>query len=189
MRSPDPNDRHGPKLLKLARRSIEHGLVHNKPLPVEHEALPQALTERRATFTTLRLEGDLRGCRGTLVAERPLAEDVSLSAFQAAFEDPRFEPLRKFELDVVRLEVAVLTPMQPFPVADEDDLLAQLEPGVDGLVLIAGLRRATFLPKVWDQLPEPKAFLGALKLKAGLSRDYWSNDITLQRYRTTAYAE
>ncbi len=189
MHSTDRCDNHGSALLQLARRSIEHGLIHSKPWPVELDALPRELTEHHATFTTLRLDGELRGCRGSLVAERPLGEDVSLSAFQAAFEDPRFNPLRDHELEPVSLEVSVLSTMEPFPVADEAELLERLAPGIDGLVLIAGLRRATFLPTVWDQLPEPDRFVGALKLKAGLSRDYWSDDIEFQRYTTASYAE
>lgn len=176
-------------MLRLARGSIEHGLVHGKPLPVDCSELSAPLTELAATFTTLRADGELRGCCGILEAVRPLAEDVSHSAFQAAFRDPRFDPVGKHELDTVLLEVSVLSPLEAFPVRDEADLLGQLRSGMDGLVIVANGRRATFLPKVWDMLPEPHEFLAALKAKCGLRRDYWSERMEFLRYRTTSYTE
>jgi AmmeMemoRadiSam system protein A len=179
----------GIELLRLARGSIQHGLLHREPLPVQTDALPPSLAESRATFTTLRLEGKLRGCCGALEASRPLAADVAHSAFQAAFRDPRFGPVGRDELDAIRLEVAVLSPLEPVVVADEADLVDQLQPGVDGLVILAGGRRATFLPKVWESLPEPRKFLAALKVKCGLLDDDWSEQLEFQRYRTTSYAE
>ena len=112
MLSPEPQDRLGAELLRLARGSIEHGLAHGQPLPVRCDELPATLAELRATFTTLRLAGELRGCCGTLEAARPLAADVAHSAFQAAFRDPRFAPVGTDELHIVRLEVAVLSPPQ-----------------------------------------------------------------------------
>ena len=179
----------GTELLRLARGSIEYGLLHGEPVPVRLDELPPWFAEQLATFTTLRLEGELRGCCGTIEASRPLAEDVAHSAFQAAFRDPRFSPVRRGELDVIRLEVAVLSPPEPITVGSEAELLKQLQPGMDGLVIRAGLRRATFLPKVWESLPEPRDFLTALKVKCGLPDDYWSEDLTFERYRTTSYAE
>lgn len=179
----------GTEILRLARDSIGYGLIHREPLPVDCSILAEALTERRATFTTLRLGGQLRGCCGTLEASNPLARSVTRSAFQAAFRDPRFDPVREDELGSVRVEVSVLSPLEPIAAADEADLLQQLTPGSDGLVIVAGMRRATFLPKVWDTLPEPRQFLAALKLKCGLTADYWSEQLEFQRYRTTSYAE
>ena len=111
------------------------------------------------------------------------------SAFRAAFRDVRFEPLGKHELEAVRLEVSVLSPLEPVPFSGEADLLRRLTPGVDGLVIIAEGRRATFLPKVWDMLPEPRQFLCALKTKCGLPETYWSDRVEFQRYRTTSYTE
>lgn len=189
MRSARRQELPGVELLRLARGSIEHGLLHREPLPVRPDELPPSLAEPRATFTTLRLEGELRGCCGALEASRPLAADVAHSAFQAAFRDPRFGPVGRDELDAIRLEVAVLSPLEPVAVTDEADLLDQLRPGVDGLVILAGGRRATFLPKVWDSLPEPRKFLGALKVKCGLQDDHWSEHLEFQRYRTRSYAE
>jgi AmmeMemoRadiSam system protein A len=183
------DDRTGVELLRLARASIEYGLVHERPLPVAYTALPRALAETAATFTTLRFAGRLRGCCATLEAVRPLAEDVAHSAFRAAFRDVRFEPVRQHELESVSLEVSVLSPLEPIPFSGEADLLRRLTPGVDGLVIIAEGRRATFLPKVWEMLPDPQQFLVALKSKCGLPEKYWSERLEFQRYRTTSYTE
>lgn len=182
-------DAPGAELLRLARGSIEHGLVHGEPSPIRCDELPSELAQLAATFTTLRLDGELRGCCGILEAIRPLAEDVASSAFRAAFRDSRFEPLGAHELQVVRLEVAVLSPLEPMDVIDEADLLRQLRPGEDGLVIAAGGQKATFLPKVWQALPDPREFLAALKSKCGLPQDYWSERLEFERYRTTNYAE
>jgi AmmeMemoRadiSam system protein A len=114
---------------------------------------------------------------------------VTVSAFKAAFRDPRFSPVAETELDVIRLEISVLSPLELFPVTDEGDLLDRLASGTDGLVIIAGERRATFLPKVWGMLPDPRQFLAALKAKCGLPADYWSEQLEFFRYRTTSYAE
>jgi len=189
MQSTDRQDAPGHELLRLARGSIEHGLDYGKPLPVRFDELSVALSEPGASFTTLHLDGRLRGCCGTLEARQALAADVANSAFQAAFRDPRFEPVRRDEFPGLELEVSVLSPMTPMSVADERDLLRQLEPGVDGLVIVEGLRRATFLPKVWESLPDPRQFLAQLKLKCGLSPDYWSGQLEFLRYRTTSYLE
>ena len=177
------------ELLRLARASIEHGLAHDEPLPVDCDALPPALTALAATFTTLRLDGDLRGCCGVLEAVRPLATDVAHSAFQAAFRDSRFKPVRETELEAIRLEVSVLSAPEPITFADQPDLLDQLVPGEDGLIIVAQGRRATFLPKVWEQVPNPEKFVAALKMKCGLSENYWSEDLDFLRYTTTTYAE
>lgn len=189
MRSPEKNGVSGPLLLGLARESIEYGVEHDAPVPVRVHELPDALGAPGASFTTLRREGRLRGCCGTLEAHQALAADVAYSAFQAAFRDTRFEPVRRDEIAGMHLEISVLSPMQPLRVGDEQDLLRQLEPGVDGLVIVEGIRRATFLPKVWETLPEPQEFLGQLKLKCGLPPDYWSARLEFLRYRTTTYAE
>jgi AmmeMemoRadiSam system protein A len=177
------------EIVRLARASIEYGLVHRDPLPINYEELPSALADLAATFTTLHFEGQLRGCCGTLEAVRPLAADVAYSAFRAAFRDPRFKPVGKHELSAIQLEVSVLSPLETIPVTDEADLLERLTPGVDGLVIMAEGRHATFLPKVWEMLPEPQQFLAALKAKCGLSSNYWSDRLEFRRYRTTSYAE
>lgn len=191
-RTPDlenSGDAIGEELLRLARGSIDYGLINKEPLPVDCDELPRLLTDPAATFTTLHVEGRLRGCCGTLEAARPLAADVVHSAFRAAFRDPRFDPVGKHELQAIRLEVSVLSPMESIPVSDEADLLERLTPGVDGLVIAADGRDATFLPKVWEMLPDPQQFLAALKAKCGLADDYWSERLEFSRYRTTSYSE
>ncbi len=186
--SPD-NTVTGTELLGLARGSIEHGLAYGEPLPVRIDDYPDELRKLAATFTTVRHGGELRGCCGTLEARQPLAADVSHTAFRAAFRDSRFEPVRRHELDLVRLEVSVLSPLEPMRVSDEADLLRQLTPGTDGLVIVDGMRRATFLPKVWESLPEPRRFVAQLKAKCGLPTDYWSDRLEFLRYGTITYAE
>jgi len=189
MHSIDRQQLPGTELLRMARRSIEYGLEHGKPLPVRAETLSGALAEPAATFTTLKLDGQLRGCCGMLEAVRPLGQDVAYTAFQAAFRDTRFEPLRRDELVRIRLEVSVLSPPEKMTVADENDLLNQLVPGEDGLVIVEGMSRATFLPKVWESLPDRRQFLAALRIKCGLGEDYWSRELQFFRYHTTSYAE
>ncbi len=179
----------GTRLLRIARDSIAHGLVHGVPSPIHLDELPAALATPAASFTTLRLDGELRGCCGTLEAANPLAASVARSAFSAAFRDRRFAPVRDDELDAILLELSVLSPMEPMTVTDEADLLAQLTPGTDGLVIDAGGRRATFLPEVWHTLPEPRRFVAALKNKCGLAQDYWSDALAFRRYRATSYSE
>ncbi len=186
---PDRQDLPGVELLRLARSSIEYGLIHREPSPVNCDEVHRVLTEPGATFTTLRVEGELRGCCGTLEAVHSLAEDVTRSAFQAAFRDPRFDPVGEDELGGIRLEVSVLSPLESMPVTNEADLLGRLTPGADGLVIVADGRRATLLPKAWDMLPQPRQFLAALKAKCGLADDYWSERLEFQRYRTTSYVE
>ena len=157
--------------------------------PEEAASLPATLAAPGATFVTLTRDGRLRGCIGSLEAWRPLAEDVRANAVAAAFRDPRFPKLRADELVGVRIEVSVLGPTHPMAFQDEPDLLRQLNPHVDGVVLVAGGHRATFLPQVWEQLPDPLTFLRHLKRKAGLPEQYWGPDVEVSRYRVTSYHE
>ncbi len=142
-----------------------------------------------AAFVTLTLNGALRGCIGSLEAHRGLAADIEANAQAAAFADPRFPPLGRDELDKVRVEVSILSPPEPFRVRDEADALARLRPGIDGVILSQGIHRATFLPQVWEVLPEPRDFLAQLKRKAGLPADFWAPDLRLMRYRVEKHAE
>ena len=189
MHSPDPHDLPGIELLRLARGSIEYGVIHDDFLPIDCDVLPEVLTQPGATFTTVLIDGELRGCRGALEAVLPLAEDVTRSAFQAAFRDPRFDPVSESELEAIRLEVSVLSPLERIHVTGEKSLLDQLTPGTDGVVLIADGRRATLLPKVWEMFPEPRRFLNALKVKCGLPENYWSERLEFLRYRTALFME
>lgn len=171
-------------LLDTARASIRHGIEHRAPLPVNPADYPEPLRERRATFVTLEKQGALRGCIGMLEACRPLIEDVAANAYAAAFEDPRFPPVSAGEADELALHISVLSPPEPVAFTDEQDLLSSIRPGTDGLIIQAGMRRGTFLPSVWEQLPDVSSFWTHLKLKAGLPTDYWSDDLKVYRYTT-----
>lgn len=176
------------RLLKdVARAAIEHGLRHGRPPNPDPADYPPALREPRASFVTLKRGGRLRGCIGSLEAVRPLVVDVAHNAFAAAFQDPRFPPLEAEELNDLDISISVLSPAQPIHFESEADLLARLRPGVDGLILSDGGHRGTFLPSVWEQLPEPAAFLAQLKLKAGLPPDYWSPTLRVERYTTESW--
>jgi uncharacterized protein len=176
----------GGVLLRLAREAIGEKLGFGLPLP---STLP-ALQEQGATFVTLFHTGELRGCIGTVAAWRPLAEDVRENAVAAAFRDPRFPPLASDEFPGLAVEVSLLA--VPVPLIgndDEEDAIAQLRPGIDGVVLECGRHRATFLPQVWDHLPHPRDFLAALKRKAGLSERYWGSDVRLATYEVRKFVE
>jgi AmmeMemoRadiSam system protein A len=172
------------QLLALAKGSIEHGLKTGRPLSVRLVDYPEALAEPRATFVTLTINGQLRGCIGMLEAVRPLAIDIAENAFAAAFRDPRFPPLNAAELERLEIHVSILSPAQPMAFTSEADLIRQLRPYVDGLILSEGSLRGTFLPSVWESLPDPKDFLRHLKQKAGLSAGYWSDTLKMSRYST-----
>lgn len=176
------------ELVRLARASIEAGLGTGKLAPPP-EALSPALSARRATFVTLRVRDDLRGCCGSIEPRFALAEDVWRNAWASAFRDPRFPPLEHSEYGQLRLHVSVLTPLERIEAANESDLLASLRPGVDGLVLTLGPARATFLPAVWRTLPDPAEFLRHLKVKAGWSPTFWSPQIQAWRYETESFGE
>jgi len=171
-------------LLRVARDSILYGLDTGRALAIDIRAHPPALQKSRATFVTLELNNNLRGCIGTLEATRALVEDVAHNAFAAAFYDPRFAPLTAADFTGLALHISVLSPPENMRVDSEADLLRQLRAGIDGLILEDGRRRGTFLPSVWESLPEPREFLRHLKLKAGLSGNYWSKTIKVRRYTT-----
>ncbi len=131
----------------------------------------------------------MRGCIGSLQAHRDLAGDVRANAVAAALRDPRFEPLSAAELGRTRVEVSVLTPAQPLTFRSEAEALAQLRPGVDGVIFTCGRHRSTFLPQVWEQLPDATQFMAQLKRKAGLAADFWSEDVQLSRYQVRKWKE
>ena len=175
-------------LLDVARRAIGDGLCQGRAGTVDVTGFAATLQAVRASFVTLEIDDTLRGCIGTLEAHRPLVADVAANAWSAAFRDPRFPPLAAIEEDLLDIHVSVLTAPEPFVVRDEADLLARLRPGIDGLVLAEGARRATFLPSVWDQLPDPRDFVGHLKRKAGLPASWWSPTLHLARYQVEAFS-
>ena len=175
------------RLLELAHASIRHGLDHGRPLSVRAKDFPEPLRAQRASFVTLERQGALRGCIGHLEAVEPLVQDVAKNAFAAAFRDPRFAPLSESELAELALHISVLTPSTELEFESEQDLIAKLRPGIDGLILQEGAARGTFLPSVWESLPEPQQFLAQLKRKAGLPIDHWSERIRVFRYETEAF--
>jgi AmmeMemoRadiSam system protein B/AmmeMemoRadiSam system protein A len=174
-------------LLDLARRAIERRF-DAAPSPLAVALLP-GMQEPGASFVTLHAGGRLRGCVGSAQAYRPLVEDVADNAVKAAFNDPRFAPLSAAELPRVALSLSLLSAPEAMTVRDEADLLAQLRPGIDGLILADQGRHALFLPLVWEQLPEPAAFVLQLKRKAGLPDGHWSPTLQLARFTATDYHE
>ncbi|MCL4800735.1 MAG: AmmeMemoRadiSam system protein B [Burkholderiales bacterium] len=180
-------EEHGRALVGLARRGIASKLGAG---PAPHE-VPWApwLHEQRATFVTLKRAGELRGCIGSLQARRALGVDVASNARAAAFSDPRFAPLTAAELPDTEVEVSVLSHPVRVLFSEHRELVAQLRPGMDGLILAADERRGTFLPQVWEQLPEPEAFLAHLKRKAGLDEAFPTRRCTVWRYQVRKWRE
>ncbi|PWB56452.1 MAG: AmmeMemoRadiSam system protein A [Nitrosomonadales bacterium] len=172
-------------LLAIARATISSAL--GKPMQADESA--PWLKEPGATFVTLTRQGELRGCIGSLEAHRPLLADVKANALAAAFRDPRFAPLGGDELDLTRVEVSLLSPLSPINFSSQEDALAQLRPNVDGIVFEYGPYRSTFLPQVWEQLPQPAEFMAHLKYKAGLSPGFWDMDVKLFRYTVNKWKE
>jgi len=175
------------RLLELAARSIEHGLERGAPLSVDPQDYPETLQASRATFVTLEIGGQLRGCIGVLQAFRPLVVDVAQNAYAAAFEDPRFPGLQPPEFPRLEIHISVLSPAEPLRFASENDLLRQIRPGIDGLILQDRAQRGTFLPSVWEQLPGVNQFFEHLKRKAGLPFGYWSDTLQVARYTTESF--
>ena len=182
------NDAQKSILLNLARASINHGLLTSQPLSVDLNTYETALTNKAASFVTLERQGQLRGCIGMLEAQRPLVQDIAENAFAAAFRDPRFPPLSTAEFSELDLHISILSATEAMSFNSEQDLIAQLKPAIDGLILQEGSRRGTFLPSVWEQLPEPRQFLRHLKQKAGLPAEYWSDKIKAYRYNTETFS-
>lgn len=175
----------GDILLPIARNAITSALGSSTV------ALTDApwLQEQGATFVTLTQAGELRGCIGTLEAHRPLHEDVTANALAAAFRDPRFPPLQRAEFGHTRVEISLLSTREPITFESQQHALAQLRPGIDGIIFEYGYYRSTFLPQVWEQLPDPETFMAHLKLKAGLAPDSWAAGVKLARYTVTKWQE
>lgn len=175
-------------LLRIARTAITRALrVFNVPVAIDENIA--WLSQPGATFVTLTQGGELRGCIGSLQACDPLIEDVNNNAVSAALHDPRFLPLAVGELNTINLEVSLLSELQPLTFISEADALTQLRPQIDGVVLEYGPYRSTFLPQVWDSLPQPQQFLAKLKSKAKLSEDFWAEEIKLSCYTVSKWRE
>lgn len=162
---------HYQKLLQIARQSISHGLEKNCAPNIIADNYHERLREILATFVTLKIDDQLRGCIGTTQAISPLILSVNDNAYSSAFRDPRFNPLTQDEFEKIHISISVLTPSTPVAFNCEYDLFAQLRPGIDGLIIEKNNRRATFLPSVWESLSRPEEFLLHLKLKAGINSD------------------
>lgn len=173
-------------LLRVADEAIATGLRDQHWQPPPADAAPELLVQR-ASFVTLHVEGQLRGCIGTLEARDPLIVDVARNAWSAASRDTRFTPVEFSELDRLGIHISVLSIPEPVSVGSEAELLALMRPGIDGLILEEGYRRGTFLPSVWEQLPDPRDFLRHLKRKSGLPERYWSGTLQISRYTTESF--
>ena len=189
MSSPDPvtgggalSSEHRGILLDLVSQSIAYGLRNGTQLEIDASHYPDPMKENRACFVTLKINGRLRGCIGSLEAIRPLVVDVVNNAYKAAFADPRFPPLTEGEFREVDSSLSVLDTPESLSFRSEEDLISRLRPGIDGLILKEGKQYGTFLPSLWETLKDPSEFLKELKRKAGLPLDYWSDSIRIQRY-------
>ena len=161
-------------LLRLARKAMERGVRGEDLPPLDLAALPPNLLEQGSCFVTLTIDGQLRGCIGSLEPYQPLAEDAREHAMAAALRDPRFPPVTENELGGINIEISRLTPPVPLEYQDANDLLSRLRPYVDGVIVRDGPhQRATFLPQVWEKIPRPADFLDNLCYKMGAQADLW----------------
>lgn len=177
-------------LLQIARKAIEEG-VRGLPIPsLDLGILPWRLREVGVSFVTLTIDKELRGCIGALEATQPLAEDVQIHAVAAALEDYRFPPLQSEEVSSISIEISMLTTPQPLVFENPEDLISSLRPGIDGVVIMEGLRRATFLPQVWEKVPDPEIFLAMLCRKMGASSDCWRRkEVKVFTYQVEKFCE
>jgi AmmeMemoRadiSam system protein A len=170
-----------------ARASIEQGVAHGTRLDVDATRYPELLREPKGCFVTLHIDAALRGCVGSLQPRGPLIAEVARAAHSAAFEDPRFPAMTREEVGGLDVHISVLSTPRAMTFDSEASLLAQLRPGIDGLILRDGPHMGTFLPAVWEKLKSPAAFLAQLRLKAGLSKNHWSAHLRMERYTTESF--
>ncbi len=175
----------GEILLPIARSAIANKLG----ISLHADEGASWLADPCACFVTLMQQGGLRGCIGSLEAHRPLLADIKSNAVSAAFSDPRFAPLSKSELPDTVIEISLLSDAKAMEFRNEADALSKLRPGHDGVIFEFSRYRSTFLPQVWEQLPEPELFMAHLKRKAGLPREFWHPEIRLARYSVTKFSE
>lgn len=172
------------QLLNIAYESIEYGLRHDAHLKVNEQEYCVTLQNHNAAFTTLKCNGMLRGCTGTIEAIQPLISAVAHFAFISAFHDSRFPPLQTSELNQLNISISILSPKEELSFISEQDLIEQIRPGVDGLVMEYNGQIGTLLPSVWGNITDKHEFLSTVKLKAGFPQDFWTNDIQVSRYTT-----
>jgi len=182
-------DEEGKYLLSVARKTIEQRLLDQRQ-PDADADLSAKFHEKRGTFVTLTKKGHLRGCIGHIIPQESLIDGIRVNAVNAAFRDPRFPPLTNNEWNQVKIEVSILTDPKPLSYSDAHDLLDKLRPHVDGVIIKRGYHQATFLPQVWEQLPEKEKFLAHLCLKAGMREDAWKDgDLEVSVYQVQAFEE
>ncbi len=181
--------KHQAMLLSCARQAIRYRLLHSEGYSVDHGGLPEALLQPRASFVTLRIEQQLRGCIGNLEACEALIDSIIHNADSAAFQDPRFTPVSQQQAAQLHIHISLLNQATAMNFDDEECLLSQLRPGIDGLVLRIQQHHATFLPAVWQQLPHPRQFLSHLKRKAGLAEDFWHPELQVERYTVDQFGD
>ncbi len=174
-------------LLDVADASLDSGLRTGQPLTVDSDEYSARLQEQRATFVTLRVAGELRGCMGSLTASMSLVENVSRNAFLAGFRDPRFSGLTGSEFTILDICISILSQPEPFEFDSEADLISKMQRGIDGLILEEENHKGTLLPTVWSHVDGPADFLRHLKRKAGLPADYWSSTIQVKRYTAESF--
>jgi AmmeMemoRadiSam system protein A len=180
----------GRQLLRVARETIRHALFEGESENLPETASSHQFAERRGTFVTLTIHRGLRGCIGHIIPQETLIEGVRVNALNAAFRDPRFSPLSKSEFDQIKIEVSILTEPRPLAYSDAGDLLQKLRPGRDGVIIKKGYHQATFLPQVWEQLHDKKAFLTHLCMKAGLAGNAWEEErLEVLTYQVQAFHE
>ncbi len=170
------------RILKVAADSVANGVERGMPLEVEPADYPPPLQLPRAVFVTLMIGDRLRGCIGTLESLRPLISNTAEYAYAAAFRDSRFDPVTRQEYPRLQYHVSILSPPVPLPCDSEEELIAKVRPGIDGLILEDGPCRATFLPSVWEDLRDPAEFIRRLKIKAGMPERGWSDTMTVRIY-------
>jgi uncharacterized protein len=177
-------------LLILARQVIED-VAQNRPLEkLKLKGLPEHLRQDGASFVTLTKHGNLRGCMGSVEPQQPLAEDIRQHALSAAFNDPRFPPVQIDELPEINIEISCLTPIQSLDYSSSEELISALRPGIDGVLIREGNLRATFLPQVWEKIPDAELFLSLLCQKMGVAPDYWrTNKLEVYVYQVEEFQE
>lgn len=183
----DPRARRA--LLDAARHSLEQSILAGAAAPFPNADYPPETTVWRSSFVTLTVAERLRGCCGRLEAERPLIEDVWHNAHAAGFLDPRFSPLAAWELSELQIEVSVLTPLERLDVHSTGELLAALTPGRHGLVLASGVERVTFIPRVWENMPDAASFVRELRRKAGWPEEGWQPDLEAWRFEAESFGQ
>ncbi len=174
-------------LKNAARKALMHSIEHSEELPVSLSEFPATLHDYQNTFVTLNYNGKVIGCMGNLAANQPLIKDVVHNTFSASYYDPRFPDPRTIDPETIEIHISLLSPNEEIQFGSEQELLSAIRPGKDGLLICEGQRSGTFLPAVWDSIPEPELFLKELKRKAGLPSDYWSDTIKVYRYTTESW--